>query len=247
MARKRNIIEYEKTYLDHKFEKEMVTYRMKNISEALEKYKPKKILEIGCGMDSMFNHYTIFEEFTVVEPSEVFLEKARQDAGTNVKIKLIKGFFEDKVSELENLDVDFIIFSNLLHEVPEPLDFLSKIKEIISKNCIVYINVTNSESFHKLWAFESGLIESINEPSESFKQLQQTTIFNLVSLENLIQKAGFLVVEKGSYFFKPFNHAKMYDLMQDGTITQELMDGLYKMTKYFPEHGAEIFMTCKLK
>lgn len=247
MEKKRSIVEYEKTYLDHKFEKEMVHYRIKHIFELLKKYKPKKIVEIGCGMDSIFNYYKEFEEFTIIEPSEVFIEKAKKDADSCKNITLIQGLFEDKVDELKNKEVDFIIFSNLLHEVPKPFDFLLKIKEITSKNCILYINVTNSESFHKLWAYESGLIESTNEPSESFKQLQQTTIFNLHSLEDIIKQAGFIVIEKGSYFLKPFNHAKMYDLVVNDIISQQLLDGLYKMTKYFPQNGAEIFMTCKLK
>ena len=66
MVKKRDIEDYEKTYSNHKFEKEMIHYRIKNILEMLDKYKPKKIMEIGCGIDSVFNHYKNFEKFVVV-------------------------------------------------------------------------------------------------------------------------------------------------------------------------------------
>lgn len=246
MVKERDIEDYEKTYSKHKFEKEMIHYRIKNILEMLDKYKPKKIMEIGCGIDSVFNHYKNFERFVVVEPSEAFISKARQDAGNARNIILVNDFFENAVDDLKDRDFDFVIFSNLLHEVPDPYGFLLKIKKVLSKNTVLYINVTNSESFHKLWAYESGMIKSVNEPSESFKKLQQTSIFNMRSLIEMVNNAGFFVIEKGSYFIKPFNHEKMFLLMQDGVISEELLDGLYKMAKYFPENGAEIYLTCKI-
>lgn len=246
IVRERDIGDYEKTYSKHKFEKEMIHYRMKNILEMLDKYRSKKIMEIGCGIDSVFNHYKNFEKFVVVEPSQAFISKAKRDAKNAHNIVLVNDFFENVADCFKDEDFDFIIFSNLLHEVPDPCDFLLQIKKLLSKSTVLYINVTNSESFHKLWAYESGLIKSINEPSESFKKLQQTSIFNMSSLIKMVNDAGFCVVEKGSYFIKPFNHEKMFLLMRDGLISEELLDGLYRMAKYFPKNGAEIYLTCKL-
>ena len=42
MVKERDIENYEKTYSNHKFEKEMVRYRIKNILDVINKYKPKK-------------------------------------------------------------------------------------------------------------------------------------------------------------------------------------------------------------
>ena len=45
---------------------------------------------------------------------------------------------------------------------------------------------------------------------------------------------------------KPFNHAKMTKLMNLGIIDENLLSGLNKLAKYFPDNGAEIFVNCKL-
>lgn len=45
---------------------------------------------------------------------------------------------------------------------------------------------------------------------------------------------------------KPFNHAKMTELMKLGIIDENLLDGLNKLAKYFPDNGAEIFVNCKI-
>ena len=45
---------------------------------------------------------------------------------------------------------------------------------------------------------------------------------------------------------KPFNHAKMTELMKSGIIDENLLNGLNKLAKYFPDNGAEIFVNCKI-
>ncbi|EHT8405649.1 TPA: hypothetical protein RJ335_000877, partial [Campylobacter jejuni] len=56
---KRDIKQYTKNYTskEHDFEEIMVYYRRKKVLEILNKYNPRNILEIGCGMDSIFNYY----------------------------------------------------------------------------------------------------------------------------------------------------------------------------------------------
>ncbi|HEC1775621.1 TPA: hypothetical protein R1726_001570, partial [Campylobacter lari] len=59
---KRNIEQYTQSYInkEHSFEEIMVYYRRKKVLEILNKYNPKNILEIGCGLDSIFNYYKNF-------------------------------------------------------------------------------------------------------------------------------------------------------------------------------------------
>lgn len=71
----RNLKEYTNVYEEHvnsNFEGEMVKFRRRKLLEILEKFHPRRVLEVGCGMDSLFNHYSEFDSFTVVEPSEKF-------------------------------------------------------------------------------------------------------------------------------------------------------------------------------
>ena len=62
---------------------------------------PQKILEVGCGVESLADYYATFTEFTIVEPVKDFIDrsaelgwkarwKARSDMSTkNLKMRLM--------------------------------------------------------------------------------------------------------------------------------------------------------------
>ncbi len=52
----RNIENYVEKYTKAGFEDYKVLYRRKKILEVIEKYHSKKILEIGCGMEPLFQY-----------------------------------------------------------------------------------------------------------------------------------------------------------------------------------------------
>ena len=57
---------------------------------------------------------------------------------------------------------------------------------------------------------------------------------------------GFKVIEQGSFFVKLFTHAQMASLQASGVVTDAMLDGLYQLSKHFPEHGSEIYMNIQL-
>lgn len=97
----RNIEQYTEDYMHHDFESVMVKYRRKNVLKILNKFKPKRILEIGCGCESIFNYYNQYDEFTVVEPSSQFCDIAKKSNKCTSKVEIINGFLEEKVNLLE--------------------------------------------------------------------------------------------------------------------------------------------------
>lgn len=244
----RDIEKYTKEYLSdsYDFEKNMVTFRRNKILKILQKYKPKNILEIGCGMDSIFNYYKNYQQACIVEPSYEFFLKVQKDL-ENLNIEFCNDFVENKIEFLKEKNFDFIILSSLLHEVKNPKEFLQDILTLCNKNTILHINVPNAKSFHLLWAYESGLIKEIGFLSERAKKLQQNSTFTLESLESFINECmdKMEVLDRGSYFVKLFNHSKMALCVQENIIDTALLKGLGEMIKYMPEFGAEIFVNIK--
>ncbi|MCV3413760.1 hypothetical protein L8V81_03235 [Campylobacter lari] len=55
-----------------------------------------------------------------------------------------------------------------------------------------------------------------------------------------------MILDSGSYFIKPFNHSKMSLCLENKIIDEKLLDGLYKLSDYIPEFGAEIFVNIKI-
>lgn len=239
----RDIGKYEKEYCNTDFEqKYMTNYRCRKVLEILDKYKPASILEVGCGMNSVAESYNDYREFTIVEPGELFLSSVKTNLEKKTGITYIQGFMEDNMGKLQKKSYDFIIVSSLLHEVEEPMQFLKKINSLCNENTVVHINVPNELSMHRIIAYESGLIECLSSPSERNVLLQQNTVFNLKTLQELIGNSGKVrILETGSYFIKPFTHNQMDKCIENRIISEQILDGFYNMVKYMPEYGAEIF------
>ena len=97
---KRNIEDYAQTYLNDaslQFESVMVAMRRKKVLEVLNQYRPKTILEIGSGTQSLFDFYPHFQQFVVVEPSLDFFKIIQQSPFYQPdKIVLINDFLENQ-------------------------------------------------------------------------------------------------------------------------------------------------------
>ncbi|EAH4654073.1 methyltransferase domain-containing protein [Campylobacter jejuni] len=227
----------------------MVYYRRKKVLEILNKYNPKNILEIGCGMDSIFNYYKNFNKAIIIEPSDAFYNKAISDFKEKDNIEIFNDFLENITKTLKNNNFDFIICSSLLHEVNNPDSFLKDILKICIKETIIHINVPNSNSFHLLWAYESGLINKLGNLTNTAIKFQQNTTFDLNKLTQFVKNhigGGGCILDSGSYFIKPFNHSKMSLCLENKIIDEKLLDGLYKLNDYMHEFGAEIFVNIRI-
>lgn len=241
----RDLESYQTEYISMPFERYQVTYRRKKIIEILDQYRPKRILEVGCGQDSLFNYYKNFDFFAVIEPSETFYTKAKNEATSLPNIKVFPGLVEDHSQLLCSLNFDFIIVSSLLHEIAETKKLLDSIKSISLQNTIIHFNVPNARSFHRYLALEMGLIKDIFEKSEMQKTMQQTHTFDIENLTNLLKGNDFTVLDSGSYFIKPFTHSQMQNIIDLDFLPKNFLDGLYAMTSYMPDLGSEIFVNVK--
>lgn len=214
--------------------------------EILRKYRPVNVLEVGCAHDSIFNYYKDYDRAVIVEPSKQYYDKAKMEFSCDEKIFLYRDFFEDIAPTFEK-QFDFVIVSSLLHEVDGPETLLSSVKEVCLQSTIVHINVPNSKSFHLLLGYFSGFMEKLGTLTDTARSLQQNTVFDIDALIACVESVGFEILEKGSYFLKPFNHKKMQQCLENGIIDKKILDGLYKMVEYMPDLGSEIFVNCKVK
>lgn len=193
MKNTRDIERYTKDYIhsDNDFEAVMVHYRRQKVLEILHHYKPKRILEIGCGVQASFDFYQEYEKFVVVEPSKEFCKMISSSKHKNAKVSIINDFLENQIPTLEKQEFDFILLSSLLHELNSPLDFLKSLRKLCGEDTILHINVPNNKSFHLLWAYEAGLIKHIGQLTSTAVKMQQNSAFDAQSLAQIVQKAGF--------------------------------------------------------
>ena len=241
----RNLEDYEEKYNDkdhYDFEKFQIEFRRRNTLTLLNKNIHGSLLEIGCGMEPLFSYLDDYTSYTVVEPSDKFYNVAKELAADDKRISLFHDYIENIIVDKK---YDFIIVSNLLHEIENPAIVLDAIKKLCHTNSVVYINVPNAKSFHRLLALEAGIISSIYNKSDNQIKFQQTHTYNITTLQSLVMSAGYAVVESGSYFVKPFTHSQMRMLLAHDVISTDVLEGLENMIKHCPDLGSEIFLTCK--
>ena len=222
--------------------------RRKKVIKFLNKYNSDKILEIGCGLEPLFMDFKDFETYTIIEPSNKFYQNAikiRDENFFEKNIKIYKAFVEDIYNKFDNFD--FIIFSSVLHEVPNKEEIMSAISELCNERTTVHINVPNVRSLHNLIGYEMGLLNDLFEFSETDKRYERHNKFDLNSLKEFVKHYNFKVIDSGSYFLKPFTNKQMESMILQNIIDEEVLLGLKKVGKYFPENGSEIFINAKKK
>ncbi|MDZ8105966.1 MAG: methyltransferase domain-containing protein [Nostoc sp. DedQUE12a] len=241
----RNLKKYYEDYLSLPFEEIQISYRRNKILEHLVTYKAQKICEIGCGLDPLFNYISSFESIHIVEPILEFYDNACVMAKSRSNVTVHLGKLEDNIASLSEEKFDYIVMSSLLHEVENPEELLRSVNQISSANTVIHVNVPNAKSFHRILAYEMGLISNIFEKSATQNKMQQFQTFDLENLKSFVISHGFSVIESGSYFVKPFTHEQMQKMYTQNILTKEILNGLYLMVKYMPEMGSEIFVNIK--
>lgn len=246
----RDIKDYADKYVDEPFEPTIVKIRKRMVMEQCKKYKHENILEIGCGMNPFFCDFKDYKRMVIVEPGEAFVEHAEELAKAEKNAPdIYQGFLEEQTENIKSLGIkfDFIILSSLLHELDDPGKMLEAVKDLCGTDTVVHINVPNANSLHRLIAIEAGLIQDVHEQSEQMRKMQRQRTYDKDSLKDEVIKAGFDVVDSGSYFVKPFTHAQMQKCMDAGIIDEKLLLGLEKVIKYMPECGAGIYVNAVVR
>ena len=235
---------YHADYDELPFENVLRKYRFRKIVDLLSKFKAKNILEIGCGSNPLFEHYKGFEKMTIVELDEYYCEDAVIKAKGNPSIKIINKPIEDSVEDLSP-EFDVIIISGFQHEIDNPEELLVLLKKICNSNTRVIGYVPNANSFHRVLAFEAGLIPNIYNFSENDKKFGRRIVWDINSFPEMFISSGYIVELSETYFIKPFAHKQMKMIMDDGILTSEILDGLDNMIKYMPDMGSEIIVVAE--
>ena len=247
----RNIQDYEKKYVDEPFEETMADIRRQCVIEQMGETWDKHILEVGCGMHPLFLDVPEFSSMTIVEPSHDFATHAQElsELKHDREIRVVEGFLEEEAPGLiaDGQEFDIIVCSSLLHELESLEKLLLALYSVCSSRTILHINVPNAKSLHRLIAYECGMISTIYERSAQQIKMQRYGTYDMAALVNDVEKAGFEIVKRGSYFIKPFTHAQMQRCLDEGIISEQVLTGLARVSKYLPEFGADIFVNVKRK
>lgn len=141
----------------------------------------KKVLDIGSGSGQkleIFKSLKQIEQLFAIEPSKNCYDqlKARN-------IEVITNDIDSDWSDNYNSSFDLIIMRHVLEHFMNPLKVLQKLRPTLSDDGIIYIAVPNS------------LILKNRQLLNSYFRVVHTYYFNIFTIENLVHKAGFEILD----------------------------------------------------
>lgn len=236
---------YHQDYDELPFEDVLRKYRYRYLVNLFSKFEAKNILEIGCGYHPIFEHYSTFDKMTIVELDTFFYQDALKKSNGNPSIRIINKPIQEAIVDLET-NYDVILISGFLHEIDNPEEVLAVIKKIATPNTKVISFVPNAKSFHRVLAYEAGIINQIYDFSANDKKFGRRLVWDKHSFLALFESCGFQVTQTETYFIKPFAHSQMRKMMDEGVLTNQILDGFEKMIAYMPDMGCEIALVATI-
>ena len=240
-----NSNDYQANYENLEFENHLRIYRMKHVTNYIHSVKSDKILEIGSGSWPLFEFFNAYEVLDIVEPGEYFYKTTKNKASNNDRVSVTHGLIEEVYPTLSN-DYDIILIGGFLHEIENPKEVLEVIKKIAKKETIVISYVPNADSFHRLLAFEAGIINSKYQYSKNDVLFGRRSVFNKDSFSAIFEESSFSILNIDTYFIKAFTNEQMEHLMNVSFLNERLLTGFSKMIEYMPDMGAEIFLAARI-
>ena len=103
------------------------------------------------------------------------------------------------------------------------------------KDSRLIIGVPNADSFHRILGEKLGLLKSRFDLNERDHQLGHQRVFDISSLEELVESCGFKTLTKGGLLFKPLSFKQLETL-----FSVDQLDALFEMGEIFYENAAEL-------
>ena len=141
----------------------------------------KKYLDIGSGSGQkleIFKSIEFIDTFYAIEPSKACFEQLK-----NRGVQVITNDISADWEKAYQSHFDLITMRHVLEHFMNPLEVLQKLRSTLSPNGIIYIAIPNA------------LILENRQLLKSFFRVVHTFYFNKYSIQNLVHKAGYEIID----------------------------------------------------
>ena len=200
------------------------------------------LLELGSFKGDFTKRFLpFFDDVTCVEASDVAIEEAKQKLGNKVTFK--NSLFENAILSKR---YDNIVLTHVLEHLDDPVFVLKRINdEWLAEGGRFFLVCPNANAPSRQIAGKMGLIthNSAVTPAEAEHGHQCT--YTLDTLERDAVAAGLKVVHRSGIFFKALANFQWDRLLQTDIISNEYLDGCYKLGQQYPDLCSSIFLLCE--
>ena len=232
--------EYKDT-ADHKYAYDFDNVLRGYMMRTFNLYKPSgKVLEMGCYKGEFTEIIAQqFDDLTIIEASGELVDYTKNRIKKN--ITFVNSTFENWDTD-EKYDTIFLIHT--LEHLDDPVGVLEKVKSWLSDDGQLFLACPNANAPSRQIAVKMGLIShnAAITPAESEHGHRNT--YSLDTLEREASDAGLNVTSRGGIFFKPLANFQFDKLMGTDILSDDFMEGCYKLGMNYPDLCASIYLVC---
>ena len=237
--RTRNLRQYLDHYRDLPFERVAESFRREEILSVIRGLQTKRLGEIGCGLDSVFNYLDASIGGFIVEPiSELLAQQAN-----------LRNNVETFCTTLEKLDdykienADTILLSSVLHEVEDARLFALRALDVLEIGGNIICVVSNGHSLHRYVGWQKGILSEITGRSDTQDLMQQKQeIFTADSLTKFFTDLNVQVIQCYSFMPKLLSHGQMQELLDNNQIDENFLRIMNDLSPMLQPVGSELLL-----
>ncbi len=213
---------------------------------AVRTFKPymragKRALEFGCCDGFMTNLIAgHVAQLTVVDGSQTFIDIAKKRVPNNVDF--VHTLFEDFSPAVK---FDYIFATYVLEHVGDAVGFLKLARSLLAEDGLLFIVVPNARAFSRQLARHMGLLDDLFVLTQNDINHGHRRVYDRISLNRDIDAAGMSQVGQGGLLLKLLADFQMDQLIENGTLGEPQLEGLYKMGFEYPDLAGSLFSVCR--
>ena len=220
------------------FDRVLRQYTMRTLEPFLP---PGRALELGCYLGDVTELIADrYGDVTVVEASDELVAKASARLG--VRATFVHDTFETVTLD-ERYDAVFLIHT--LEHLDDPVLVLRRVREWLTDTGRLFLVVPNANAASRQIAVQMGLIPYNHAITEGERAHGHRKTYALDTLEREAIDAGLHVVHRGGVFFKPLANYQFDALMGGEVVTDQYLEGCYRLGMKYPDLCASIYLVCE--
>ena len=200
------------------------------------------LLELGSFQGAFTKRFLEhFEDITCVEASDEAIAKAQSKLGDKVE-------YVNSTFETVNLPkrYDNIVLTHVLEHLDDPVLVLKRINnEWLTDGGRFFLVCPNANAPSRQIAVKMGLISHNSAVTPAELEHGHRCTYTLDTLERDAVTAGLKVIHRSGIFFKALANFQWDRLLHTDIISQEYLDGCYKLGQHYPDLCSSIFLMCE--
>ncbi|WPU24868.1 class I SAM-dependent methyltransferase [Cedecea neteri] len=201
------------------------------------------LLELGSFKGDFTRRFMqIFDDITCVEASDKAISIARNRLGDN-SILFVNAMFEEAILPRR---YDNIVLTHVLEHIDDPIKVLRRINdEWLAEGGRLFLVCPNANAPSRQIAVKMGLISHNSAVTPAELEHGHRCTYSLDTLEREATAAGLDVIHRSGIFFKALANFQWDRLLQTDIISQEYLEGCYKLGQNYPDLCSSIFLMCE--